>query len=76
LQGTSFLIKVNVNKGSVKVKNYNTTPLAYAEGFWNNNPIIHNSKVYALQNINDPQDEQTAIADENRVIMFDGDRWY
>ena len=57
------------------VKNYNTTPLTYAEGFWNNNPIIHQKKVYALQNITDQQDELTAIADERRVVVFNGERW-
>jgi hypothetical protein len=51
-----IILTVNVNKGSVKVRNYNTTPLAFAEGFWNNNPVIHNGRIYALQNINDPQD--------------------
>ncbi len=66
---------VNIEKGSVRVKNHNTTPLPFAEGFWNNNPTIHNGKVYALQNINDPQDELTAIADEKRVLIFNGDLW-
>jgi hypothetical protein len=47
----------------VSVKNYNTTPLVHAEGFWNNNPIIHRGCLYALQNITDQQDELTAIAD-------------
>jgi hypothetical protein len=54
---------VNIDRNSVLVKNYNTTPLTYAEGFWNNNPIIYKSKVYALQNITDQHDELTAIAD-------------
>lgn len=58
-----FIYQVNPDKGSVKVRNLTTTPLPFAEGFWNNNPLIHNRKVYALQNINDPQDELTAIAD-------------
>jgi hypothetical protein len=37
--------------------------LAYAEGFWNNNPYVHNGRVVALQNVTDQQDELTAIAD-------------
>jgi hypothetical protein len=28
-----------------------------------------------LQNITDQQDELTAIADERRVIIFNGERW-
>lgn len=57
------------------VRNYNTTPLPYAEGFWNNNPILHRGRVVALQNITDQQDELTALADERRVIIFNGERW-
>jgi len=56
------------------VKNHRIR-LPFEEGFWNNNPTIHNGKIYSLQNINDPQDELTAIADEKRVLIFDGDRW-
>jgi len=33
--------------------NIDSFPLAVAEGFWENNPIIHNGKLYALQNITD-----------------------
>jgi len=39
----------------VQVKNYNYVTLPTSEGFWNNNPIIHNGKVYATQNITDQQ---------------------
>ena len=46
--------------------------LPYAEGFWSNNPIVYNNKVYALQNITDEQDDLTAIADERRVLIFNG----
>ena len=47
------VIIVNVEKNLVTVKNYNMNPLPYAEGFWNNNPIIHGKRVIALQNITD-----------------------
>jgi hypothetical protein len=59
----------------VLVKNYNTNPLPYAEGFWNNHAIIHKKSVYALQNVTDQHDELTALADERRVIVFNGERW-
>ena len=59
----------------MRVKNYNSTPLPHAEGFWNNNPIIYNRCVYALQNVTDQQDELTALADERRVVIFNGQRW-
>ena len=66
---------VNSNRALVTVRNYNTTPLTYAEGFWNNNPVIYKNRVYALQNITDQHDELTAIADERRVVVFTGERW-
>jgi hypothetical protein len=56
----------------VTVKNYNANPLPYAEGFWNNNPIIHGRRVVGLQNITDQENELTAIADERRVVIFNG----
>jgi hypothetical protein len=31
--------------------------------------------VIALQNITDQQDELTAIADDRKVIIFNGERW-
>ena len=62
-------------KNSVRVKNYNSTPLPHAEGFWNNCPVIYNRCVYALQNVTDQQDELTALADERRVVVFNGQRW-
>lgn len=61
-----------IDKNLVQVKNYNTTPLPYAEAFWDNNPIVYHQKIYALQNITDEQDELTALADERRVIIFNG----
>ena len=50
-------------KNSVRVKNFNSTPLVQAEGFWSNNPLIYNRHLYGLQNVTDQQDELTAIAD-------------
>ena len=72
---TTFFNIVNLEKKIFSVKNYNTTPLPYAEAFWDNNPVIHQNEVIALQNITDQQDELTAIADERRVIIFNGESW-
>ena len=66
---------VSAERNSVAVRNYNSNPLPYAEGFWNNNPLVQGKAVYALQNITDQQDELTALADERRLIVFNGDRW-
>ena len=68
-------MEVNASRGLVYIKNYNKCPLPYAEGFWNNNPIIFEGNVYALQNITDQQDELTAIADDRRLLVFNGERW-
>ena len=62
-------------KNSVRVKNFNSTPLVQAEGFWSNNPLIHNRHLYGLQNVTDQQDELTALADERKVVIFNGERW-
>lgn len=65
-------MQVDSVKSSVQIKNFNEYPLPYAEGFWSNNPIIYNGKVYGLQNITDQQDELTAVADDRRVVVFNG----
>lgn len=75
LHSNTFLNIVNLEKKIFSVKNYNTTPLPYAEAFWDNNPVIHQNEVITLQNITDQQDELTAIADERRVIIFNGESW-
>lgn len=59
----------------MRVSHYNTTPLPYAEGFWNNSPLVHASRVLALQNVTDQENELTALADERRVLIFSGERW-
>jgi hypothetical protein len=63
------------DRNTVRLKNYNANPLPQAEGFWNNCPVVHARHVYALQNITDQQDELTALADERRVVIFNGERW-
>lgn len=69
---TCYTVEVDAARATVQIRNFNSTPLPFAEGFWNNNPIIQNNKVYALQNITDEQDVLTAIADERRVLIFNG----
>ena len=67
--------EVSPSKNTVVVKNYNSFPLSNAEAFWNNNPVIHGRKIFALQNIDDELQEEATIADQRRVIVFDGNRW-
>jgi hypothetical protein len=70
-----YTAEVNPSRSYVLIKNFNLTPLPFAEGFWNNNPIIHDGNVYALQNITDQHDELTAIADDRRLLVFNGNKW-
>lgn len=56
------------------LKNIDSFPLPEAEGFWDNNPIIHNGKVYALQNITDA-DEVASLTEERRLLVFNGKKW-
>ena len=51
-----YTAEVNPSRSYVLIKHFNLTPLPFAEGFWNNNPIIHDGNVYALQNITDQHD--------------------
>lgn len=69
------MLNVETSRNSVSIKNFNKYPLPHAEGFWSNNPIVHNGKIFALQNITDRHDELTALADDRRVVIFNGDRW-
>ena len=69
------MVEVDPSRSNATIKHYNQFPLPHAEGFWNNNPLIHNGKIYALQNVTDRHDELTALADDRRVVIFNGDRW-
>ena len=56
------------------LKNIDTFPLPEAEGFWDNSPLVYNSKVFAIQNVTD-EDEVHSIIDEKRLLIFHGKRW-
>lgn len=53
-QKQTFILRVD-STGSY-IKDVNTYPLPYAEGFWNNTLIIQNKLVFALQNVSQGQD--------------------
>ena len=74
-QKTSFVLDVDASKSTVWIKNFNQFALPEAEGFWNNNPIVNNGKIFALQNITDRHDELTALADDRKVVIFNGNGW-
>lgn len=46
----------------IMLRNIDAFPLPYAEGFWDNNPIVYSGKVFALQNVTDT-DEVSSLVD-------------
>lgn len=52
-QRVCYCLEIDTENLRAFVKSFNEYPLPYPEGFWNNNPIIHNGRVIALQNVTD-----------------------
>ena len=79
----SFLLEV-INKNDINksrtlnderydinvIKCINEKPLIYAEGFWNNSPIIFESELYCLQNIPNKNNLNTVYNDRRRILKF------
>jgi hypothetical protein len=55
------------------IKDINIYPLPFAEGFWNNIPVLHKKHVFVLQNISYNNDE--CSENERRILIFDGLGW-
>jgi hypothetical protein len=53
-QKQTFIIRVD--PGETSIRDVNTYPLPFAEGFWNNIPIIQNKMIFLLQNVSEGQD--------------------
>jgi hypothetical protein len=70
-QKQTYVIKIEPT--GTAIKDVNTYPLPFAEGFWNNIPIIQNKLVFALQNVSQGQDE--CIEDYKKILVFDGQGW-
>lgn len=67
LYGIYFLnlVEKRGNETVFSIKNIGVYPLPYAEGFWDNNPILLNNQVIALQNVSD-QDGVNLVLDERK----------
>ncbi|CAD8140945.1 unnamed protein product [Paramecium octaurelia] len=66
----SFLLKIDDRH---TIHQVNTKPLLYPEGFWNNQVIIHDQKLFVLQNI---EIDSNQIDEINRSLLcFDGQGW-
>ena len=70
-QKQTYILRIEPTGASIK--DINAHPLPYAEGFWNNTPIIQNKLVFALQNVSQGQDE--CLDDERKLLVFDGLGW-
>lgn len=53
------------------IKAINERPLPFAEGFWNNNPVIFDSELYCLQNIPNKNNPNIVFNDRRRLLKFD-----
>jgi hypothetical protein len=71
-QKQTYILKVD-SPDKCTIKDINTYPLPFAEGFWNNTPIIQSKLVFALQNVSMGQEE--CIEDLRRILVFDGSYW-
>ncbi|CAD8151879.1 unnamed protein product [Paramecium pentaurelia] len=72
-KGVSFSFLLNVGQDKHTIHQVNVRPLLYPEGFWNNQVIIHDHKLYVLQNI---EVEGNQIDENNRSLLcFDGYKW-
>jgi hypothetical protein len=56
---------------SHKIKGLNEYPLPIPEGFWNNQVVINNKKLYALQNVQNEKNNSVVYLDRRRVLEYD-----
>lgn len=70
-QKQTFIIRVDTT--GTYIKDINTYPLPFAEGFWNNTPIIQNKLVFVLQNVSQGQDQ--CLENYRKILVFDGIGW-
>ena len=58
------------------IKGLNEKEMLFAEGFWNNTPIIMNNEVYSLQNITTEKNVNVVYLDRRRVMKFNSKEWF
>lgn len=68
----TYILKVE-DSGATSIRDVNTYPLPVAEGFWNNNPIVHKKMVFALQNVSTGENDCSESV--RRILSFDGATW-
>lgn len=65
-----YSFNFNENGSLVKISQQNFT-LPAEDGFWDQQAIIHNEGVFALQNISNPQKRDSFFMNNRRIIMID-----
>ncbi|CAD8058649.1 unnamed protein product [Paramecium sonneborni] len=72
-KGVQFSFLLHVDRDQHQIHQVDSKPLLNAERFWNNQVIIHDRKLYVLQNI---EMDYNQIDEYNRAILcFDGTKW-
>jgi histone acetyltransferase (RNA polymerase elongator complex component) len=69
----SFLLEINFNREGKEnhiAKGLNKFVLPYAEGFWNNVPIIYEGNLYCLQNIPNENNLNIVYNDRRKILKF------
>jgi len=77
----TFVFRLNQEEDDNNSQNYTITKigvksLTHPEAFWNNNPIVLNKQIYALQNVQTIDQEDVCLDDRRRLICFDSHDWF
>ena len=67
----SFILECDHNEYEIKHINQKNPPLA--EGFWNQQAIIHQGRMFALQNVDGEENE--CAEDKRSLLIFNGKTW-
>ena len=70
----NFLLEIQ-DQNNFTIKEINTKKLPYSEGFWNNQAIIFNRKVYAIQNYEIQDQNNECYENKRRVLVFNSNKW-
>ena len=75
---STFVFRINAeedDKNPYTVTEIGSKTLTHAEAFWNNNPIIMNKNIFALQNVQTSDQEDVCLDDRRRLLLFNSIEW-
>lgn len=80
ISNQSFVLEVDEESSEkgrrgFEIKYINKKRLIFAAPFWEKQPIIHNNKLYCLQNIITHSNPKLSYCVSRRVLCFDGKKW-